>query len=65
MFISADFTFCNREGTMLAMLELLETEYGGVDGYLRDQCGFSGRDIESIKGNLRMAPETEAMPIPE
>lgn len=42
---------------MNAVLELLETQYGGVEGYLRNQCHFGGQDIECIKKNLRAAPE--------
>lgn len=50
---------------MLAMLELLETQYGGVEGYLVNQCSFSSHDIQRIKENLRTSPDTQAMSIPE
>ena len=63
--ILAKIVFYNRETTMLAMLELLETQYGGVEGYLKNQCTFSDHDIERIKENLRMTPDTQAMSIPE
>ena len=43
---------------MDAVLELIQTQYGGVEGYLRSQCSFSGQDIERIKENLRTTPET-------
>lgn len=49
---------------MHAVLEWLKTQYGGVEDYLRNQCGFSGQDIERIKENLRTIPETQATPIP-
>ena len=43
---------------MDAVLELLQTQYGGVEGYLRNQCSFGGQDIERMKRNLRTTPET-------
>lgn len=48
---------------MHAVLEWLEIQYGGVEGYLRDQCRFSGQDLERIKENLR-TPQTQATPVP-
>lgn len=49
---------------MHAVLKWLETQYGGVEDYLRNQCRFSGQDIERIKENLRRTPETQATAIP-
>ena len=43
---------------MDAVLQLIQTQYGGVEGYLRNQLSFSGQDIERIKENLRTTPET-------
>lgn len=57
-FISTKFVFCHSEATMDAVLDLLQTKYGGVEGYLRSQCSFSGQDIERMKENLRTTPET-------
>ena len=47
---------------MLAVLDVLGTQYGGVEAYLKHQCLFSDEDIERIKCNLRTPPEKQVMP---
>jgi len=37
---------------MAQMLYVLHNEYRGADGYLKTQCGFSDRDISTVKENL-------------
>ena len=41
-----------RYENMLAFLGALDIEYGGAEGYAT-RIGFSGRDVEKIKTNLK------------
>ncbi|RDW63218.1 tyrosine-protein phosphatase [Aspergillus mulundensis] len=43
---------------MMAFLEALDEGYGGVVGYLRNTLGFSDWDIEAMKANLVLNPES-------
>ncbi|KAL4899327.1 hypothetical protein BDW74DRAFT_116619 [Aspergillus multicolor] len=43
---------------MMAFLEVLDEGYGGVIGYLRNTLGFSDWDIEAMKANLVLNPES-------
>ncbi|KAL4998629.1 protein-tyrosine phosphatase-like protein [Aspergillus recurvatus] len=43
---------------MMAFLEALDEGYGGVTGYLNDTLGFSDWDIEVMKANLVLNPES-------
>jgi protein tyrosine/serine phosphatase len=43
----------SRAGNMRRWLnEVLEGEFGGVEKYLTDMCGFSEADVEKIRSNL-------------
>ncbi|KZP04568.1 hypothetical protein FIBSPDRAFT_968028 [Athelia psychrophila] len=44
--------FTCRSETMTAFLALLETQYGGAHGYLKQYASFSDAEIEVIKDNL-------------
>jgi len=48
-----------KEVSMLATLEMLEKEFGGAEGYLRGQCGFSEAEVRVIQDHLT----SEAVPI--
>ncbi|KAF8524578.1 protein-tyrosine phosphatase-like protein [Hysterangium stoloniferum] len=41
-----------RPESMLAFLTMLESKYGGVEGYLQNQLGFSDADVVGIKKNI-------------
>lgn len=41
-----------RAENMRAALEMIETRYGGAEGYLRNKLGFSEDDIETMRKNL-------------
>ncbi|KAL6237206.1 hypothetical protein BDW75DRAFT_204502 [Aspergillus navahoensis] len=43
---------------MTAFLEALDESYGGVTGYLKNTLGFSDWDIEVMKANLVLDPES-------
>lgn len=47
---------------MLAVLDVLGTQYGGVTAYLKHQYLFSDEDIEHIKCNLCTPPEKQVIP---
>ncbi|KAF2117525.1 protein-tyrosine phosphatase-like protein [Lophiotrema nucula] len=38
---------------MLATLEMVDEKYGGMEGYVKRELGFSDEDVEKIKKNLR------------
>lgn len=37
---------------MLASLEMIKTKYGGAEGYLKNKCGFTDHDIQTIRTNI-------------
>ncbi len=37
---------------MSATLRMMHERYGGVEGYLRDECGLAASDIDQIRQNL-------------
>jgi hypothetical protein len=37
---------------MLAFLEMVQKEYGGMEGYVRGKLGFTEEDIAKIRGHL-------------
>jgi protein tyrosine/serine phosphatase len=41
-----------KKENMIASLKMLSTDFGGAEGYLKNQCGFSGDEIERIKESL-------------
>lgn len=41
-----------REGSVLALLEEVKRRWGGAEGFFRDVVGFSGEEIEGIRGVL-------------
>lgn len=41
-----------REEYMLATLGMVEREFGGVRGYLREVLGMGGEGVEAVRGNL-------------
>lgn len=41
-----------KKETMLAVLDMLEKEFGGAERYLRDYCGLSDEDLDALKSNL-------------
>lgn len=41
-----------KKENMAAALKMLRTDFGGADGYLRDHCGFTEKEIEKIKASL-------------
>ncbi|KAL4746861.1 hypothetical protein BDW72DRAFT_27980 [Aspergillus terricola var. indicus] len=43
---------------MVAFLEALDEGYGGVTGYLKNTLGFSDEDLEVMKANLLLNPES-------
>ncbi|KAL4771994.1 protein-tyrosine phosphatase-like protein [Aspergillus nidulans var. acristatus] len=43
---------------MVAFLEALDEGYGGVTGYLKNALGFSDDDLEVMKANLLLNPES-------
>ncbi|KAL4737427.1 protein-tyrosine phosphatase-like protein [Aspergillus similis] len=43
---------------MVAFLEALDEGYGGVTGYLKNTLGFSDGDLEVMKANLLLNPES-------
>ena len=38
---------------MLETLDVLDTQYGGAEAYVRNQCGLDSHEIERIRNNLR------------
>ncbi|KAI5120677.1 hypothetical protein M0805_006966 [Coniferiporia weirii] len=42
----------SRRETMLAFLNLLRNNYGGVEGYVQKYCGLSTEDVQIIRRNL-------------
>lgn len=45
-------TTLQRYETMRKMIDVLELEYGGAEGYLTNSLGFSDADILCIRDNL-------------
>lgn len=43
-----------RKENMSATLEYIEKQFGGAEGYLRDQLGFSDENVEQIRKSLVM-----------
>lgn len=41
-----------KRESMIGALEMLRGEFGGAEGYFRERCGFSGEEIERIRGYL-------------
>lgn len=41
-----------RKENMSATLEYIERQFGGAEGYLRDQLGFGNEDVQRIKEHL-------------
>jgi protein tyrosine/serine phosphatase len=41
-----------RKETMIAALEMLDEEFGGAERYMREVCGVSAEEMESLKRNL-------------
>jgi len=44
--------FTCRHETMIAFLELLESKYGGAEGYIKHYVGLSEHDINTIRNNI-------------
>ncbi|KAI8932200.1 hypothetical protein NX059_011080 [Plenodomus lindquistii] len=38
-----------REETMLAMLDMLDREFGGAEGYMREYCGLGDGELEALR----------------
>ena len=43
---------------MSATLKMIDEQYGGVEGYVRENCGLTARDIEQVRRNLISTDET-------
>jgi hypothetical protein len=41
-----------QKENMTATLKMLEEEFDGAEGYLRNHCGFSAEEVEMIKSAL-------------
>ncbi|OBA23467.1 hypothetical protein METBIDRAFT_85689 [Metschnikowia bicuspidata var. bicuspidata NRRL YB-4993] len=52
----------SRAEAMLATIELLDTEYGGVLGYMEKHLKFSKEDIEAIFCNIMAKPDASVTP---
>ncbi|KAI5796287.1 protein-tyrosine phosphatase-like protein [Peziza echinospora] len=39
----------SRSNTMIQFLDILRSEFGGVEGYLKDICGFSDEEVERLR----------------
>lgn len=42
-----------RPEQLTEMSDTLRENYGGAEGFLKTQCGFSDQDVATIKRNLR------------
>lgn len=50
---------------MVAFLQMLQTRYGGVEGYLKNVVGLTDDDIATIRKNFLVpAPSTDPAPTP-
>ncbi|KAL1946463.1 hypothetical protein VTO73DRAFT_14567 [Trametes versicolor] len=57
--------FSSRAETMVAFLQMLQTRYGGVEGYLKDVVRLTDDDIATIRKNFLVpAPSTDPKPTP-
>jgi protein tyrosine/serine phosphatase len=41
-----------KKENMAATLKMLDEEFGGAEGYLQKQCGFSGDEVKRLKSLL-------------
>jgi protein tyrosine/serine phosphatase len=41
-----------RRESMIAMLEMVDRIWGGVEGYVRGLCGLSEEEVEGLRGRL-------------
>lgn len=56
---------CTRAETMVAFLQMLQSRYGGVEGYLKNVVGLTDDDIATIRKNFLVpAPSTDPTPTP-
>ncbi len=56
---------CARAETMVAFLQMLQTRYGGVEGYLKNVVGLTDDDIATIRKNFLVpAPSSPTDPKP-
>lgn len=51
---NAHLILCRWE-TMIAFLQMLDDEFGGVEMYLTKYCGLTDEDLKTIKCNLTSA----------
>lgn len=42
----------SKKESMVGFLEMLRAEFGGVEKYLEERCGFSKEEVERIRENL-------------
>ncbi|QIW99935.1 hypothetical protein AMS68_005453 [Peltaster fructicola] len=45
----------SKKENMLASIDMIKTQFGGAEGYLRDYCKLSDGDVELLKKNLLQA----------
>jgi len=38
-----------RKANMIAALEMIDREWGGAEGYIKEVCGLEDEDIERLK----------------
>ncbi|KAL5511143.1 hypothetical protein ACEPAH_4358 [Sanghuangporus vaninii] len=53
-----------KQETMLATLELIRSKYGSAEGYIRARTSLTDADIERIRQNLLLAPNSSAPSTP-
>lgn len=42
----------SKRESMIGTLKMIREKYGGVEDYVRKECGLSGGEIEQIRRNL-------------
>ncbi len=48
----------DRAETILALLDVLYNQYGGVESYITSQCRLEDLEIELISSTFRMSPKS-------
>lgn len=43
----------SKRENMVATVEMIEREFGGAEGYLRNQCGLGEEVVEALRRNLK------------
>jgi hypothetical protein len=47
-----------RKESMMMALEMLDSEFGGAEGYMREWCGLGDEDLEALRRNLIVEEES-------